>query len=93
MVLPSDFDLGPYLYTVDNNIESFIVYVDDVIQVPDTDYTFSGTGDYPITFAIAPDVGSAITVITGTYWQPMAALEVPGLDPSARFGSSISHYN
>jgi len=79
------FDLGPYLYTADN-IESFIVYVNEVIQVPDVDYTFTASGDYPITFTAAPGLNNAITVITGTYWQPMAAIEGPA---ASRFGSSI----
>jgi hypothetical protein len=84
----TDFDLGPLLYTADN-IYSFVVYVDDRIQAPDIDYTFSTAGDSPITFITAPDVGSAIKVISGTYWQPMAAITVAGLDATARFGSSI----
>ena len=79
------FNLGPYLYTADN-INSFIVYVDDVIQVPNSDYTFTTSGDYPITFATAPAVDSAIKILTGTYWQPMDAIEGPA---SSRFGSSI----
>ena len=82
------FNLGPYLYTADN-IESFIVYVDDVIQVPGFDYTFTASGNYPITFTTAPTTGSAIKIITGTYWLPMDAITVSGLDPAARFGSSI----
>ena len=83
-----DFDLGPYLYTA-INIESFVVYLDDVLQVPNVDYTFTASGNYPITFATAPGSGSVIKVITGTYWQPMAAITVSGLDAAARFGSSI----
>ena len=82
------FNLGPYLYTADN-IESFIVYVDEVIQVPDVDYTFTASGNYPITFVTAPAAGSAIKIITGTYWLPMDAITVPGIDSAARFGSSI----
>ena len=79
------FDLGPYLYTADN-IESFTVSVDDVIQVPDVDYTFTASGDYPITFTAAPALNSAIKIITGTYWQSMDPIEGPA---SSRFGSSI----
>jgi hypothetical protein len=79
------FDLGPYLYTADN-IESFSVYVDDVIQVPDVDYTFSTSGDYPIEFATAPAADSVIKVFTGTYWLSMNPIEGPA---SSRFGSSI----
>jgi len=79
------FDLGPFLYTADN-IDSFVVSVNEVIQVPDFDYTFSATGDYPITFTTAPDADSAIKILTGTYWQPMDAIEGPA---SSRFGSAI----
>ena len=86
------FDLGPYLYTADN-IYSFIVYIDDVIQVPDVDYTFTASGDYPIEFATAPAVGGAIKIISGTYWQPFTnstgnVIPIEG-PASSRFGSSI----
>jgi hypothetical protein len=84
----TDFDLAPYLYTADN-IYSFIVYVDDVIQVPDIDYTFTVSGSSPITFTTAPAVDSAIKVLTGTYWLPMDAITVVGLDVTARFGSGV----
>jgi hypothetical protein len=79
------FDLGPYLYTADN-IYSFIVYVDDIIQVPNIDYTFTTAGNSPITFTVAPALASAIKIITGTYWQPMDAIEGPA---ASRFGSGI----
>ena len=84
----TDFDLGPYLYTADN-IYSFIVYVDDIMQVPGIDYTYTTSGDYPITFTIPPVLDSAIKIITGTYWEPMDAITIVGLDSAARFGSNI----
>ena len=83
-----DFELAHYLYTV-SDIYSFTVTVDDVLQVPNVDYTFDPTGLKTLTFTTAPADGSVIKVFAATYWQYIQAITVDGLDADARFGSKI----
>jgi hypothetical protein len=59
--LTTQFSLNEYLYTV-NNIYSFSVLVDDVLQRPEIDYIFSGDSALgnDLTFLNSPPVGSTI---------------------------------
>ena len=85
------YSLDPYLYTV-TNINSFSVYVDDVIQIPEIDYDFNSDSAYlsmDLVFTTAPINGTTIKVIATTYWQPISTITVPGLETNARFGSKL----
>ena len=82
------YALGNYLYTA-TTINSFSVSVNDVLQVPGVDYTFN-TGTLSIVFTSAPANGAAIKVTASTYWQPIQAITVSGIDNAAQFGSQIS---
>ena len=79
------FNLSAYLYTA-NSIYSFTVAVDDVLQVPNVDYTYSGGN---VVFTTPPASGAAIKVLAGTYWQYIQAITVSGLDAAAKFGTKI----
>ena len=80
------FSLEQYLYTA-TNIDSFTVRVNDIIQRPYIDYTFSGVD---ITFVTTPTVGDTIAITAGTYWQYINSITVPGIDAGAKFGTSIT---
>jgi hypothetical protein len=84
------FVLGDYFYTVDN-IWSFVVKVDDVLQRPYYDYTFN-TGTKTLTFTDPsnPSSSANITVLTTTYWDYVDAITVSGLTAGDLFGNSIS---
>ena len=82
------FALNPDLYTA-TNIYSFTVQVDGQLQRPFIDYTFN-TGTLELTFITVPAVGAIISVSTGTYWQYVDTLTVPGLAADAGFGTSLS---
>lgn len=82
------FALNPDLYTA-TNIYSFTVAVDGQLQRPFIDYTFN-TGTTEVTFINNPSFGSIISVSTGSYWQYVDTLTVPGLSATARFGSSVT---
>jgi hypothetical protein len=86
------YPLYPYLYTA-TNIYSFSVYVDDVLQVPEIDYDFNSDSsllELDLVFTVPPAEGSVIRAVAGTYWQPIQAITVPGLNATARFGSSVT---
>jgi hypothetical protein len=80
------YSLSPYLFTV-NNIYSFSVTVDSVLQRPNIDYTYSaGT----LTFYNVPSAGAAIGVTSQFYYQ-LAGTITPavGVVAGARFGASV----
>ena len=80
------YSLSPYLFTVDN-IYSFSVTVDSVLQRPNIDYTYSaGT----LTFYNVPSGGAAIGV-TSQYYYELAGTITPtvAVVAGARFGTSI----
>lgn len=85
----STFSLTTFLYTVydADSINSFTVYVNQVLQRPNIDYTYSGGN---ITFINNPTSGAVITVNADTYWQYMSTITVSGLDSNAKFGTSIT---
>jgi len=82
------FALNPDLYTA-TNIYSFTVQVDGQLQRPFIDYTFD-SNTLQLTFITLPPVGAIISVSTGTYWQYVDTLTVPGLAADAGFGTSLT---
>jgi hypothetical protein len=84
------FDLQPYLYTA-INYDSFTVMVNEVLQRPYIDYTFSGT---TLTFITVPATDALIQVqsaATGeAYWQYISTISVEGINNDAGFGTSIT---
>ena len=82
------FSLNEYLYGADN-IYSFSVTVDDIIQRPNIDYTFN-TATFDITFDNAPGLNDPIVVTTHSYYTYVQVLNPAGLGATARFGQSVS---
>ena len=82
----ASYSLSPYLFTV-NNIYSFSVTVDSVLQRPNIDYTYSaGT----LTFYNVPSAGAAIGVTSQFYYE-LAGTITPtaAVIAGARFGTSV----
>ena len=80
------YSLSPYLFTVDN-IYSFSVTVDSVLQRPSIDYTYAGG---TLTFYNVPSAGAAIGV-TSQYYYELAGTITPtvAVVAGARFGASV----
>ena len=86
------YELDRYFFTVEN-IFSFSVYVNDVIQRPYLDYDYnsdSSTGQYDLVFNTIPAPGDTILVKASTYFNYVDLITVPGLAADARFGHSVS---
>jgi hypothetical protein len=81
------YDLSE-LYSADN-IYSFAVYLDNVIQRPYQDYTFD-SNTKELVFADPPANTSQISIRATTWWRPVAALTDAGVVNGARFGNSVS---
>jgi hypothetical protein len=79
------FNLSDYLYTA-TSIDSFSVAVDDTLQIPNIDYTYSSGN---LVFTVAPANGNTIKVLASTFWQYIDVITVSGLDSNAKFGSKI----
>ena len=80
------YSLSPWLFTA-TNIYSFSVTVDNVLQRPNIDYTFSaGT----LTFYNVPSGGASI-IVTSQYYYQLTGTITPsvGVISGARFGSSV----
>lgn len=86
--LTSVFSLNEYFFTADN-IYSFSVYVNTVLQRPGIDYTFD-TGTKNITFVNIPAAGTSIVVQAESYFEYVDTLTVAGLAVDAQFGYSVS---
>jgi hypothetical protein len=85
----STFDLENYLYTA-TSYDSFTVIVNNILQRPHIDYTFSGT---TLTFLTVPSAGATIIVdsaVVGAYWQYVNTISDAGVDSNAQFGQSIT---
>ena len=85
----ANFNLNQYLYTV-TTIDSFTVIVNEVIQRPYIDYTFSGN---TLTFVTIPPGNSSIIVQSadvGAYWQYIDSFTADGVDINALLGTSIA---
>ena len=86
--LTTVFSMSQYFFTVDN-IYSFSILVDNVLQRPNIDYTFNaGTGD--LTFVQVPLAGTSIIARAEGYYTYVTTLTVPGLVSGAKFGYSVS---
>ena len=74
------------MFTVDN-IYSFSVTVDSVLQRPSIDYTYAGG---TLTFYNVPSAGAAIGV-TSQYYYELAGTITPtvAVAAGARFGASV----
>ena len=82
------YSLAPWLFTATaNNIYSFSITVDDVLQRPNIDYTYSGT---TLTFYNVPSGGSTI-IVTSQFYYKFAGTITPSVAviSGARFGSSV----
>jgi hypothetical protein len=87
-VLTNVFSLNEYFFTA-TNIYSFSVLVDDVLQRPNIDYTFSSVTQ-DLTFVNAPARGASILVRAEGYFEYVDTITVAGLGASDNFGYSIS---
>jgi hypothetical protein len=89
--LTTQFSLNEYLYTV-NNIYSFSVLVDNVLQRPEIDYTFSGdsTLGNDINFINSPAAGSTIFIRAEGYFEYAGTITNPASVTGDRFGHSVS---
>jgi hypothetical protein len=74
------------IYTA-TNIYSFSMYVNDILQRPNMDYTFDETTK---TVTFLQGVTGTILATSISYWEYVDDLTVPGLPPTARFGHSLS---
>jgi hypothetical protein len=72
------------------NINTFSVYVDEVLQRPKYDYDFGQSSSLDLVFVSAPAVNANIQVRALTYWQPVTSITVAGLASDAEFGHSVS---
>ena len=90
-VLTNTFSLNEYLYTV-NNIYSFSVLVDGVLQRPEIDYTFSGdsTLGNDLTFVNSPAAGTSILVRAEGYFEYAGTIVNPASTAGNKFGHSVS---
>lgn len=82
------FSLNESFFTV-QNIYSFNVTVDGVLQRPNIDYTFD-TGTFDLVFEVAPGADTTAIVYAQSYFEYVDTLTVSGLGASDRFGQSIS---
>ena len=89
-VLVSTFSLNEYLYSADN-IYSFTLLVDGVLQRPNIDYTFNNA-TYDVTFAAAsnPPAGASIIVRAEGYFQYSGTITYTGSQAGDRFGHTVS---
>jgi hypothetical protein len=79
------YSLSPYLFTV-NNIYSFSVTVNNVLQRPAIDYTYSAGN---LVFYSAPASLASVTVTAQSYYEYVATLTASGLSSTDRFGHSV----
>ena len=88
--LTTTFSLNEYFYTTDN-LYSFSVIVDDVLQRLGIDYTFnSNTQDLTFTTASSPAAGSTILVRAEGYFQYAGTITNPASASGDNFGYSVS---
>ena len=87
-VLTNVFSLNEYFFTA-TDIYSFSVLVDDVLQRPFIDYTFSSVTQ-DLTFVNSPARGTTILVRSEGYFEYADTITVAGLGASDQFGYSVS---
>lgn len=89
----SVFYLEKYLSTADD-IYSFIVRVGSEIYRPFLDYDFNSTSTttspMELVFNRVPAAGTTVTVNSGSHFNYVSTITVPGLPADARFGASVS---
>ena len=89
-VLTSIFSLNELLYTV-TNIDSFTVFVNNVMQRPYIDYTFNSvTTDLTFVAASNPAAGAEILIRAESYFEYCATITNPTAVVADRFGHSVS---
>lgn len=90
ILLKVDFDIDPFLFTVDNKF-SFSVYVNGVLQRLDQDYQYITAGPSPfLYFSVSPPSGADIQVRAQSYFRLTTTFIPAGLSSGDRFGHSIS---
>ena len=72
-----------------DNIYSFSVYLDNVLQRPNIDYQFNDVAR-SITFAVPPAIDTAILIRSGSYYTLVDVITDGTLVSTARFGHSVS---
>lgn len=86
-VSPTTTFTVPELYTV-TDIYSFSVYVNDVLQRPNMDYTFTSSTN-TITF-VSGGVTGTVLVVSRTHYQYVDYIDMPTPLVGARFGHSLA---
>ena len=86
--LASVFSLNESFFTADN-IYSFSITVDNVLQRPNIDYTFN-TGTLDLTFVTVPAQGAVIIARAQGYFIFVDSILGPSLSAADRFGNAIS---
>jgi len=90
VALTTTFSLNEYLFTADN-INSFTLLVDNVLQRPNIDYTFNtGTGDVTFAAASNPPAGATILARAEGYFAYAGTITDATSVPGDRFGHSVS---
>jgi hypothetical protein len=90
VALTTTFSLNEYLFTADN-INSFTLLVDNVLQRPNIDYSFNtGTGDVTFAAASNPPAGATILVRAEGYFEYSGTITNPASQAGDRFGHSVS---
>lgn len=90
----NSFQLRDSLYTAEN-IWSFAVYVDGILQRPKLDYEYQGADPdssltaYELTFVTTPAFGATIVVQAKTYFELSKIIKPSSINLDARFGHSI----
>jgi hypothetical protein len=84
----TNFNVGQYFFMA-NNIYSVNVFINNVLQRPNIDYTWSGSST--VVFTTAPASGTDnIQFVAQSYFRYVSTLTVGGLNADARFGQSLS---
>jgi len=85
------FPVSPYLYGVDN-IWSLSITVDGILQRPFIDYDFNTDSaySYDVVFNTLPAAGSSIAVTSKSQFDFVDTLDVTGIAPDSRFGTSLA---
>ena len=84
----TNFNVGQYFFTA-TNIYSVNVFVNNVLQRPNIDYTWSGPGT--VVFTVAPASGTNnVEFVAQSYFKYVSTLTVAGLNADARFGQSLA---
>ena len=80
------YDIGSVFTATDEY--SFALYVNDVLQRPTYDYTFSSPN---ITFVSAPATGTEILINAQTHWDFVSTISAPAsVIGAGRFGNSLA---